>query len=286
MVGRMIALIALFTSLLWGTADYFGGALSKERKVLGVVGASQALGLVVALFFVVGTGEWRKQLFGWHGYGVYAVIAGYVGFLALLAFYAALASGTMGVVSPIASLGVIVPVVVSLFRGERPNGLQLVGISIAILGVVAASGPELSGAAGVKSVLLAVLAGVGFGAALTFMQLGSRVSALMTMTTMRLVTVFTLAIILIFVPRLVDVRPTDIPLLALIGIFDVAANVLLGVASTRGMFSIVVVLGSMYPLMTVLLAAKFQHERLARIQYLGITFSLLGISFIGLGGGA
>ena len=286
MVGRMIALIALFTSLLWGTADYFGGALSKERKVLGVVGASQALGLVVALFFVVGTGEWRKQLFGWHGYGVYAVIAGYVGFLALLAFYAALASGTMGVVSPIASLGVIVPVVVSLFRGERPNGLQLVGISIAILGVVAASGPELSGAAGVKSVLLAVLAGVGFGTALTFMQLGSRVSALMTMTTMRLVTVFTLAIILIFLPRLVDVRRTDIPLLALIGIFDVAANVLLGVASTRGMFSIVVVLGSMYPLMTVLLAAKLQHERLARIQYFGISFSLLGISLIGLGGGA
>ena len=282
----MIALIALFTSLLWGTADYFGGALSKERKVLGVVGASQALGLVVALFFVAGTGEWRKQLFGWHGYGIYAVIAGYVGFLALLAFYAALASGTMGVVSPIASLGVIVPVVVSLFRGERPNGLQLVGISIAILGVVAASGPELSGAAGVKSVLLAVLAGVGFGTALTFMQLGSRVSALMTMTTMRLVTVFTLAIILIFLPRLVDVRRTDIPLLALIGIFDVAANVLLGVASTRGMFSIVVVLGSMYPLMTVLLAAKLQHERLARIQYLGIAFSLLGVALIGLGGGA
>ena len=286
MVGGMVALIALFTSLLWGTADYFGGALSKERKVLGVVGASQALGLVVALFFVVGTGEWRKQLFGWHGYGIYAVIAGYVGFLALLAFYAALASGTMGVVSPIASLGVIVPVVVSLFRGERPNGLQLVGISIAILGVVAASGPELSGAAGVKSVLLAVLAGVGFGTALTFMQLGSRVSALMTMTTMRLVTVFTLAIILIFLPRLVDVRRTDIPLLALIGIFDVAANVLLGVASTRGMFSIVVVLGSMYPLMTVLLAAKLQNERLARIQYFGISFSLLGISLIGLGGGA
>ena len=286
MVGGMVALIALFTSLLWGTADYFGGALSKERKVLGVVGASQALGLVVALLFVVGTGEWRKQFFGWHGYGIYAVIAGYVGFLALLAFYAALASGTMGVVSPIASLGVIVPVVVSLFRGERPNGLQLVGISIAILGVVAASGPELSGAAGMKSVLLAVLAGVGFGTALTFMQLGSRVSALMTMTTMRLVTVFTLAIILIFVPRLVDVRRTDIPRLALIGIFDVSANVLLGVASTRGMFSIVVVLGSMYPLMTVLLAAKLQHERLARIQYLGVTCSLLGVSLIGLAGGA
>jgi drug/metabolite transporter (DMT)-like permease len=286
MVIRVAALIAIFTSLLWGTSDYFGGALSKKRKVLGVVGASQGLGLCFALFFVVATGEWHKQIFGWRGYGIYAVIAGYVGFLALIAFYAALSSGTMGVVSPIASLGVIVPVVVSLARGERPSALQIAGICVAILGVVAASGPELSGAAGPKPVLLAMLAGAGFGTALTFMQLGSRVSPLMTMTTMRVVTVTTLGIILMFSPRLVDVTRSDLPLLALIGIFDISANILLGVASTRGMFSIVVVLGSMYPMMTVFLAAKLQHERLARIQYFGITFSLLGVVFIGLGGSA
>jgi drug/metabolite transporter (DMT)-like permease len=227
------ALIALFTSLLWGTSDYFGGALSKQRKVLGVVGASQALGLCFALVFVVATGEWHKQLLGWHGYGIYAVLAGYSGFLALLAFYAALASGTMGVVSPIASLGVIVPVVVSLARGERPSTVQLAGICVAILGVVVASGPELTGAAGAKPVILAMLSGVGFGTALTFMQLGSRVSPLMTMTTMRIVTVTTLGIILIFLPRLVDVTSSDLPMLAMIGIFDISANILLGVASMR-----------------------------------------------------
>lgn len=282
----MAALIALISSLLWGTADYFGGALSKDRKVLGVVGASQAIGLIFALILVVVTGEWHKKFFGWHGYGIYAVVAGYVGFLGLLAFYAALASGTMGIVSPIASLGVIVPVVVSLIRGERPSALQLTGICIAILGVVAASGPELTGAAGIKSVVLAVLAGVGFGTAFTFMQLGSRTSALMTMTTMRLVTVLTLAIALIFAPRLVDIRRTDIPLLAVVGIFDVSANVLVGVASTMGLFSIVVVLGSLYPLMTVFLANRLQHERLVKIQYLGITFALLGVSLIGFGGGS
>jgi drug/metabolite transporter (DMT)-like permease len=284
MVSWVVALIALFTSLLWGTSDYFGGALSKKRKVLGVVGASQALGLCFALVFVVATGEWRKQFLGWHGYGIYGLIAGYVGFLALMAFYAALASGTMGVVSPIASLGVIVPVVVSLARGERPGAFQIFGICVAILGVVAASGPELSGKAGAKSVLLAIAAGIGFGTALTFMQLGSRVSPLMTMTTMRLSTVATLGIILFFSRHLVDLDRKDLPILTMIGIFDVSANVLLGVASTRGMFSIVVVLGSLYPMMTALLAAKLQHERMARIQYIGIAFSLVGVAFIGLGG--
>jgi drug/metabolite transporter (DMT)-like permease len=181
---------------------------------------------------------------------------------------------------------VIVPVVVSLARGERPSTVQLAGICVAILGVVVASGPELTGAAGAKPVILAMLSGVGFGTALTFMQLGSRVSPLMTMTTMRIVTVTTLGIILIFLPRLVDVTSSDLPMLAMIGIFDISANILLGVASMRGMFSIVVVLGSLYPLMTVFLAARLQHERLARIQYFGVTFSLLGVVLIGLGGGA
>jgi len=282
----MVAVLALFTSLLWGTADYFGGVMAKKRKIIGVVGVSQALGLCFILIFVAGAGEWHKKLLGWHGYGIYGIAAGYLGFLALVTFYAALASGTMGIVSPIASLGVIVPIAVSLARGERPSALQLAGICIAILGVVAASGPELTGAAGLKSVLLAVVAGIGFGTALIFMQLGSRESPLMTMVTMRFSTTLTLFAVLIFRRKSVDVKMVDLPLLALIGIFDVSANTLLGIASTRGMFSIVVVLGSLYPMMTILLAAKFQHERLVKIQYAGIVFALLGVSLIGIGSGA
>jgi len=260
--------------------------LSKERKVLGVVGASQALGLGFALIFVVATGEWHKQLLGWHGYGIYAVLAGYSGFIGLLAFYAALASGTMGIVSPIAALGVILPVTVSLLRGEHPNSLQIGGIVIAILGVIAASGPEISGAAGARPVLLALFSGIAFGIAQTFMQMGSRASALMTMTTMRVTTVVTLLVVLLFVRRIVDIQRRDLPVLCMIGILDVSANVLIGVASTMGMFSIVVVLGSLYPVMTVVLAAKYQQERLARIQYFGIGGALIGISLIGIGGGA
>ncbi|HUW78621.1 MAG TPA: DMT family transporter [Candidatus Nanopelagicaceae bacterium] len=286
MVSLVAALIALFTSLLWGTSDYLGGVLSKERKVIGVVGTAQAMGLVLGALLVVITGQWHKQLLGWGGYGGYAFAAGVIGFGSLLAFYSALSSGTMGVVSPIASLGVIVPVVIGLVRGERPSQLQLLGICIAIIGVVAASGPELSGLVGAKPVLLAILAGAGFGLTLTFMQFGSRSSPLMTMTAMRLVMVLTFGIMLSFSPKSSDIRRSDLPLLALIGTFDLSANVLLGVASTMGMFSIVAVLGSLYPMTTVILAAKFQHERLARIQYVGIVLSILGLVFIGLGGGA
>lgn len=260
--------------------------LSKERKIIGVVGAAQALGLGFVIVPVIVTGEWQKQLLGWHGYGIYAALAGYSGFIGLLAFYAALASGTMGIVSPIAALGVILPVAVSLIRGEHPNSLQIGGIVIAIFGVIAASGPEITGAAGARPVLLALFSGVAFGIAQTFMQMGSQVSALMTMTGMRVVTVSTLLVIWLFARNLVDIQRRDLPRLAVIGIFDVSANVLIGVASTIGMFSIVVVLGSLYPVMTVVLAAKYQHERLIRIQYLGIGGALIGVSLIGIGGGA
>ena len=95
----------------------------------------------------------------------------------------------MGVVSPIAALGVVVPVLAGLAQGERPAAWQLVGIVVAIAGVVLASGPELSGRAGARPVLLAAVAAVGFGVALLAIAKGSQHSTLMTLTTMRVTSV-------------------------------------------------------------------------------------------------
>jgi hypothetical protein len=113
------------------------------------------------------------------------VLAGLVGASGLIAFYAALASGTMGVVSPIAALGAVVPVLLGLLRGETPSALVLAGLVLALLGVVTASGPELSGGAGARPVALASLAGVCFGLALIFIERGAQTNAVMTMTGMR-----------------------------------------------------------------------------------------------------
>ena len=99
----MAALFALIASVMWGTSDFLGGTLARKRKVIAVVAGSQALSLGVGILVVVLSGEWRKDFWGWHGYGIYAILAGYTGYLGLLAFYAGLSQGRMGVVSPIAA---------------------------------------------------------------------------------------------------------------------------------------------------------------------------------------
>jgi drug/metabolite transporter (DMT)-like permease len=191
----------------------------------------------------------------------------------------------MGVVSPIAALGVIVPVLVGLARGERPAAVQLVGIAIAVVGVVLASGPELSGRAGVTPLLLAAVAAVGFGLALLFIAEGSRSSTLMTLVTMRVTSVSVLAVALLVALRRRS-RPTlsldrrDQALVVLIGVADVAANLTFGLASTRGLVSVVAVLGSLYPVVTVLLARVLHGERLGTAQTAGVAGALGGVALI------
>jgi drug/metabolite transporter (DMT)-like permease len=74
----------------------------------------------------------------------------------------------------------------------------------------------------------------------------------------------------------------DLPTLIAIGGADFIANLLLGVATTKGLVSLAVVLGSLYPIVTALLAFKLLHERLHKIQYLGIAFAITGVAVISL----
>jgi drug/metabolite transporter (DMT)-like permease len=68
-----------------------------------------------------------------------------------------------------------------------------------------------------------------------------------------------------------------------IGIADFLANFLLGVATTKGLVSIAMVLGSLFPIVTSILAFRFLGERLHRVQYLGIAFAVAGVAFISAG---
>ncbi len=138
----MTALFALTTSLLWGLADFGGGLLTRRTPALTVVVVSQAIAVAVLGAVVVATGGWSA----WGPRLWFAVAAGLVGPVAMLAFYKALALGPMGVVSPLGSLGVAVPVGVGLVLGERPGLLQLAGVLVAVAGVVLAGGPQFRGA--------------------------------------------------------------------------------------------------------------------------------------------
>jgi drug/metabolite transporter (DMT)-like permease len=285
---RVSALLALLSSLLWGSSDFLGGILSRRLPAALVVACSQVAGLLAVALVAVAAGAFDAPT----GYLPWAIAAGLTGVIGLVAFYAALASGTMGVVSPIAALGVVVPVVVGVAQGERPGPLQVVGIVVAIAGVVLASGPELSGKAGVRPLVLAVVAAFGFGGALLFIAKGARFSTVMTLLTMRVTSVSVLVVALGVMafrarragaPRRTRVEPQDFVLLAVVGVGDAAANLTFGWASTRGLVSVAAVLGSLYPVVTVLLAWAFLHERLGRIQTIGVVGALAGVVLIGAG---
>jgi drug/metabolite transporter (DMT)-like permease len=277
----MATLLALLSSLLWGSADYHAGNLSKRLPTMVVLGINQAFGLVFGILLLIITDGWIAPSFDSSSYLVNGALAGLCGYAGLLCLYAGLSTGRMGVVSPISSLSVLIPLFFALaIKGDQLSTPVTMGVIAAIIGGFLASGPEITQGLPIKPLLLALGAALGFGSALTFMAIGSQQSSLLTMTTMRSTTFIVSAAYFIKMRSGGGVRSSDIPLLAAIGIADFSANLLLGVATTKGLVSIAMVLGSLYPIATAVLAYIFLHERLHKAQYIGVVLAVSGVALI------
>jgi drug/metabolite transporter (DMT)-like permease len=278
----MAALLALISSGLWGAADYLAGNLSKKFRPTAVLSVTQIIGLIFGLTLAIATGAFDAQALGDDGYLVPGIAAGFSGYIGLICLYRALATGRMGVVSPISALSAIIPLLYALiFLNERLTGLVAIGVIFALLGAVLASGPELSQGFPLKPVFLALGAAVGFGTCLIFMTEGSESSALMTMVSMRASTFLISLTILIRLRGTGGMGKSHIGLLIFIGVADFSANLILGIATTRGLVSLAMVLGSLFPIVTALLAFIFLKERLHRVQYVGIASAVFGVAIIG-----
>ena len=277
----MASLLALLSSALWGTADFFGGKLSKKYPALVVLGAQQFFGFLTGALLVLVTGAWSAEAFGADGYLIPGILAGFAGYGGLICLYAGLSTGRMGVVSPISSLAAVIPLGYALFyKGDQLSTLVTIGVILATVGGFLASGPEVSQGLPLKPVLLAIGAAVCFGTALIFMSIGSQSSALMTMTTMRTSTLV-IGLYILFKYRTTHrFTAQELPVLVFIGVADFAANLLLGVATTKGLVSLAMVLGSLYPIATALLAYQLLHERLHKVQYIGIASAVAGVALI------
>lgn len=294
----MAAVLALCSSLLWGLGDFLGGTISRRVHPVAVMQATQSLAGVALLVVTLAAGE-----IGRTGAIPWGAAAGALGFVGLGAFYAALAAGTMGVVAPIAATGVAIPVAVGLIRGESPSELQLLGIVITVAGVIAASGPERGRAhalgatdpdapdddeapvhipdRGLRPFLLAGVAAVCFGSALTLLAEGSQTSIALSLLTMRVVNAAICTLLLLTALRAAPrANRADLPVLATIGATDATANGTFAVASTMGQVSISAVLASLYPAVTAILAWKLHGERLMRIQVAGVVATLVGVALI------
>jgi drug/metabolite transporter (DMT)-like permease len=275
------AVLALLSAVVWGASDFVAGVVSRTLRPVVVVAWSQLIALatlsvIVAVRGLPGT--------GYAGWWPWAVLAGVSGALGLLSFYAALSTGTMGVVAPIAAVGSGIPVLLGVLSGEQPSPLAWWGIAVALVGVVLASGPELQEGLGARPVLLACLAAVGFGVALFALDRGARVSLLHTLWGMRLASGMGYVTLAVVARSLGGVTTRQFPVLVAVGLSDLGANALFGLASSMGMVSVAAVLGSLYPVITIVLARYVLHERLRRIQVLGSTLALTGVVLIAAAG--
>ncbi|MGV9275914.1 EamA family transporter [Streptomyces griseosporeus] len=285
----MTALFALATSLLWGLADFGGGVLTRRAPALTVVVVSQTIATVVLGVIVVATGGWSEagpRLW-------FAFAAGLVGPVAMICFYKALALGPMGVVSPLATLGVAVPVGVGLVLGERPGLVQVAGIGVAVTGVVLAGGPQRRGG-GVQrqTVVLSLVSALGFGAVFALIaEASTTVTGLFLALFVQRVTNVAAGGLALYasVRRGAPALPAggfpwaSMPALAFVGLADVAANGTYSVAAQHGPVMVAAVLASLYPVVTALAARGFLSERLRAIQATGAGLALVGTLLLAAG---
>lgn len=276
----MASLLALLSSAMWGTSDFFAGRLSKKHHPFAVLGFSQVIGLIVGILIVLVSGDWNGKVLGFDGFLIPGVLAGFFGYIGLACLYEGLSTGRMGVVSPISSMSAVIPLAYALINGDALSTITSIGIVVALIGVFCASGPELSHGLPLKPLMLALGAAAGFGCALTFISIGSQSSALLTMVSMRAATFFVTFALAIKYKTTGNFSKQEMPALIFIGAADFLANLLLGIACTKGLVSVAMVFGSLYPIATALLAFKFLKERLHTIQYVGIALAVTGVSII------
>lgn len=264
-------------------SDFGGGLQSRRHAVLAVVAISQAVGLASVAAIVAVQGHTAPELAElWP-----AAAGGIAGMIALAAFYRGLAIGTMSIVAPISATGAGVPVLVGLATGDRPGAVVMTGIVIAVVGVVIASREESpdhpAAAVARRSVLLALVAALGFGTFFVGMDASADADVFWALLAARSASVAMLGVAVLAARPALPRGPAAIGLIALIGLGDVAANGCFAAASTHGLISVVSVLASLYPVVTVLLARAFLGERVRRDQEAGIVAALVGVALIASG---
>ncbi|WP_353988496.1 EamA family transporter [Ruicaihuangia caeni] len=272
-------LLALLASLLLGVTDFLGGTLARHLPLLTVLFFSQLTATVSVLPQIVMQppgAEWQPAL-------MWGVVGGVAVAVAVASLYRALAIGTMGVVAPIAALGVLVPVGAGLAAGDPIGGLLVVGLIVAVIGTVLASGPEVRnrGAGhGVKPVLLALLAALGFGVSNLTIALGSAHDVPVTLITNGGVALIVYSVALAVLRHRPRARGWLLVGALAIGLLGYAANLSFAVASQAGLLTVVAVCASLFPAVTALLGWWFHRERLKPVQIAGVVFVLAGVATI------
>lgn len=270
-------LLASATSVLFGASDFLGGLASRRDSAIAVTANAHLVGLVIMVGAVlIWPAPFSVADLGW------GAAAGVAGGLGVTALYGALALGRMGVVAPLtAALSGSLPAVYDFIaHGTVIAPLNLVGLVVALIAivVVSASGdPDERAEVPPLAIVLAVLAGIGFTGAFVFFSLADKGSGMVPLLAARVVSVALLVGLTIGRRGTVSLAPDARPSALGAGLLDAAANVTMLSAIRIGPLAVASVLGSLFPVVTILLARIVLGERLRVVQRVGVALALAAV---------
>ncbi len=287
----MVTILALAAAVLYGTADFLGGVASRRASVFTVLALTVPAGAVVMVLAALlggllghgGTGA-PASAGDWSAVG-WAAASGVCGAGGLIAFYAGFASAPISVVAPVAALvSAVLPVGVAIAGGERPATTVIAGGLICLVAVVLVSAQPADHARG-RGRLLALgygaAAGVGFGLFFIFLKNAGQSGVLWPVAISRSAgTVVAFGLALATRTRLRPGRDGITRIALLSGVIDAAANVCYVLATRAGLFGLAVVITSLYPGMTVLLARVLLAERIRWVQRTGLLLAAAGVVLV------
>ena len=280
--GAVAALLGLLVAVTYGVGDFFGGLASKRNAPAVVVALSQACGLVLMVILVAVDGSalvWRDALIG--------AAAGSVGLVGVILLYRGLANGTMSVVAPVTAVSAaVVPLAWGLVTGDRPSSVALAGVVAALVAVALVSTADAveDRSATRSDIVLALVAGTAFGMVFVLLAETDEGSGMWPVLGARVASVTLVSIgVLTILRQPLRPAPGSAHTIAGAGVLDAGANALYLLASREGLLSLVSVLSSLYPAATIVLARFVLHERMNRIQLLGVALALTGVVLIAAG---
>jgi drug/metabolite transporter (DMT)-like permease len=282
----MVILLGLAAALLYGGGDFLGGVAARRTHVLTVLMLAETAGATVALAAAaMSPGPAHPAGLAW------GVSAGLVGGLGLIIFYTGLATGPMSVVAPVSGLvSTVLPVGVALAGGERPGVGVYAGALICLVAIVLASSAGDTSAARRpgrqgpgRAIAYGMASGASFGLFFLLIRNAGQSGELWPVAAGRIGELAVILAAAAAAGRRLQPRPADRWLLLVAagaGVIDVVANICYVAATRTGAFGLAVVLASLYPGVTVLLARLVIGERLRWIQRAGLGLAAIGILLV------
>ncbi|MEO7664448.1 MAG: DMT family transporter [Candidatus Limnocylindrales bacterium] len=276
----IVVVLSLASAAAWGASDFGGGLLGRRAPVIGVLVVTQGVGLLIALAIVVARGEARLE-------GddlLLSLAAGLGASVGVGALYRGLAVGRMGVVAPVAAvLTALTPALAGVVLESVPSPVVLGGMALAIVAVIVVSAAPGHDDGRPSGLPLAVLAGLTLGAtSILISRIGDQY-LLAPLATIRAVQVGVFAIVILAGRQPWRLPRATWPLAFAVGAVDLIGNVAF-LTAVRQSLATASVLSSLYPVITVLLAATILRERMTRSHAAGVV--LAGIAIAMIAGGA